>query len=113
MKSNRALDSITLFPAAVVADLWREQRSAGRDAKFIPVGENGRATAILVYAIERDGHAAAIGLCNDDEIIAVNGRYVVEQPKGIIEMLYREPLLVLNVRRAGARRMLYWKAAPQ
>ncbi len=83
-----------------------------QDARFLPVGENGRATGIKVYGIQPHGHMAELGLRDGDCIVAVNDHTIAEHSRGVLRTLYLERQLVLRVKRDGELRLLYWRSAP-
>jgi len=81
-----------------------------QDASFLPVGQNGHATAIKVYGIRMGGHMARLGLQDGDTIISINGRHISEHSRGVVRALYLERRLILQIKRDGERRLLYWSA---
>jgi type II secretory pathway component PulC len=52
---------------------------------------------------------ARIGLQNGDSIIAINGRNISEHSHNSIRALYLEHHLILQIKRDGERRVLYWQ----
>jgi len=86
------------------------KRELGQDARFLPVGEDGRPTAVKVYAIRADGHIARIGLHDGDAILSINGRRISDHSFGVIRALYLEHRLTIRIRRDGEQRVLDWQA---